>query len=162
MVQSVTISGSHYESVVLDFGATSNFLLAQQLSSFLNTQIADQKVVTEFDQGGTIPTLPPGTTGAYVQTTTQTVVLPTGYTTDLVTKPGDAVVFGSGAPDQAILSDASTNLTFSAASGSGTVIAGGGNSRILLSAEAPPSTTQGASASGSSWLVYTGSGNDYI
>jgi Ca2+-binding RTX toxin-like protein len=185
MVQSVTVHGSHNESIVLNYGATSNFLLAQQLAGYLNTQIADHKLVTEFDQGGTFPILPWGISGAYVQTTTQTAILPTGYTTDLITKPGDAVVFGSGAANEAIMSDADTDLTFTAASGSGTVVAGGGNSRIMLSAGTPQATgwsdddkgrwdhrdhhkggkdhdgDKGASPV-SNWLVYTGSGNDYI
>jgi Ca2+-binding RTX toxin-like protein len=187
MVQSVTIHGSHNESVILGFGSTSNFLLAQQLASYLNTQIADHKLVTESDQGGTFPILPWGISGAYVQTTTQTAILPTGYTTDLITKPGDAVVFGSGAPNEAIMSDADTDLTFTASSGSGTVVAGGGNSRIMLSADAPHAMGWADDDKGawgdkgdkghhgdkdhkhdtstspvSNWLVYTGSGNDYI
>src|SRR3954462_12254139 len=112
MVSSVTIQGSNLEEVTLNFDATSNFALAQQLGAFLNVQIADGKVVTVSDTGGTFPGPPSGVSGAYVQTTPALAILPTGYTTDLITKPGRAVVFGSGAANQAIMSDIKTDLTF--------------------------------------------------
>jgi hypothetical protein len=134
MAGSVTINGSKDESIVLGYDATANFALAQQLSAFLNTQIAGHKLVTVFDQGGSFPVLPAGISGAYVQTTSTLAVLPTGYTTDLITKPGSAVVFGSGASNQAIMSNSNTDLTFTAAGGSGTVVAGGGTTRLMISA----------------------------
>ena len=88
MAQSVSIQGSNDESIVLGFDATSNFALAQQLAAFLNTEVASGKLVTVPDQGGTFPILPWGVSGAYVQTTSTLAVLPTGYTTDLISKPG--------------------------------------------------------------------------
>jgi Ca2+-binding RTX toxin-like protein len=174
MVQSVTIHGSHNESIVLGFDATSNFALAQQLAASLNTQIADHRLVTEFDRGGIFPVLPWGTNGAYVQTTTTLAILPTGYTTDLITKPGDAVVFGSGGANQAILSDINTNLTFIAVGGSGTVVGGGGTDRLMILGGAAPAVGfdwhhreahghwGGSAPQGSNWLLYTGDGNDFI
>jgi Ca2+-binding RTX toxin-like protein len=174
MVQSVTIHGSHNESVVLGFDATSNFALAQQLAAFLNTQITEHKLDTEPDRGGTFPVLPWGISGAYVQSTTELAILPTGYTTDLITKPGDAVVFGSGAANQAILSDIHTNLTFTAVGGSGTVVGGGGSDRLIILGSPAPATAVdcdqggadkqggGNASQASTWLLYTGSGNDFI
>jgi Ca2+-binding RTX toxin-like protein len=175
MAQSVTIHGSKDESIVLGFDATSNFALAQQLAAFLNTEITSGKLVTEFDQGGSYPVLPWGTSGAYVQTTSTLAVLPTGYTTDLITKAGSAVVFGSGAANQAILSGSSTDLTFTAAGGSGTVVAGGGTTRLMISEPAGPAGGSGgdcdhngddkgksAGAHPATWTLFTGSGNDFI
>jgi Ca2+-binding RTX toxin-like protein len=168
MVSSVSIQGSNHQDVTLNFDVTSNFALAQQLGAFLNVQIADGKVVTEPDTGGTFPVLPSGVAGAYVQTTTALAILPTDYTSDLITKPGRAVVFGSGAANQAIVSDIKTDLTFNASGGSGTVVAGGGNSRLLISGGAP---TAGAGSDddrtrlaspASTWNLFTGNGNDFI
>jgi Ca2+-binding RTX toxin-like protein len=156
MAQSVTIHGSKDDSIVLSFDATSNFALAQQLTAFLNTEIASHKLVTEFDQGGSFPVLPSSVSGAYVQTTSTLAVLPTGYTTDLIAKAGSAVVFGSGAADQAIMSGSNTDLTFTAAGGSGTVVAGGGTTRLMISDPA------GTSAQPATWTLFTGSGNDFI
>jgi Ca2+-binding RTX toxin-like protein len=169
MVQTVTIQGSHNGSIVLGFDATSNFGLAQQLAAYLNTQISDHKLVTEFDQGGSFPILPWGISGAYVQTTSALAILPTGYTTDLITKPGNVAVFGSGAADQAIMSDMNTNLTFDASGGSGTVLAGGGTDRLIITGG--PSPDAGSADCGpdgkpaaqvSTWSLFTGSGNDFI
>jgi Ca2+-binding RTX toxin-like protein len=171
MAQSVTIHGSKDETIVLGFDATSNFALAQQLANFLSSEIANHKLVTVPDQGGSFPILPWGVSGAYVQTTSTLAVLPTGYTTDLISKPGSAVVFGSGAANQAILSGSSTNLTFTAAGGSGTVVAGGGTTRLMISDPAGPSHGSGADfdsddkgkgAHPASWTLFTGSGNDFI
>ncbi len=168
MAQSVSIQGSNDQSIVLSFDATSNFALAQQLTAFLNTQIADGTLVTVPDQGGSFPVLPSGVSGAYVQTTSTLAVLPTGYTTDIITKPGSAVVFGSGAPNQAILSGSSTDLTFTAAGGSGTVVAGGGTTRLMISDPTAPTHDGGArefKASGidpATWTLFTGNGNDFI
>jgi Ca2+-binding RTX toxin-like protein len=166
MAQSVTIHGSNDEPIVLGFDATSNFALAQQLSAFLNTEISSFRLVTEPDQGGSFPVLPFGTSGAYVQTTTTLAVLPTGYTTDLISKPGSAVVFGSGAADQAIMSGSTTDLTFTAAGGSGTVVAGGGTTRLMISN--PPDdvrsddTSRSSGAAPANWSLFSGNGNDFI
>jgi Ca2+-binding RTX toxin-like protein len=191
MAQSVTIHGSKDESIVLGFDSSSNFALAQQLTAFLNTEIAGHKLVTEFDQGGSFPILPGGISGAYVQTTSTLAVLPPGYTTDLITKPGAAVVFGSGGANQAILSGSSTDLTFTAAGGSGTVVAGGGTSRLMISAPAGQTDWsggdhddddkgkgahkgkgdhkhkgddkgKGGGAQPATWTLFTGNGNDFI
>lgn len=171
MAQSVTIHGSNDESIVLGFDPTSNFALAQQLAAFLSTEIADYKLVTVFDQGGSFPVLPWGVSGAYVQTTSTLAVLPTGYTTDLITKSGSAVVFGSGAANQVIMSGSSTDLTFTAAGGSGTVVAGGGTTRLMISDPAGQNRHAGDSddrfqspsaVNPATWTLFTGGGNDFI
>ena len=71
-----------------------------------------------------------------MQTVTPVAILPPGYTADIITKPGSALVFGSGASNETILSSAETDLTFLATSGSGTVVAGGGTKTNVIPAEA--------------------------
>ena len=151
MVSSVTIQGSSAKPVTLGFDATSNFALAQQIAAQLNAGIASGAIVTEDDTGGSLPTLPSSVTGAYVQSTSSEVTLPSGYSSDLVTKSGNAVVFGSDQANQTILSDVTTNLTFVDPSGSGTVVAGGGTDKILVSGSQIDN-----------WSLYTGGGNDII
>jgi Ca2+-binding RTX toxin-like protein len=148
MASTVTIQGSNNLPVSMHFDATSNLALAQQIATFLNAQIDVGKLVTNYDAA---PPLPTGVSGAYVQTTTEVVKLPPGYTTDLITKPGSAIVLGSGEADETILSDEQTSLTFTASAGSGTVVAGGGDNRLAIS---------GSSAD--NWSLNTGSGNDII
>lgn len=149
MVSSVTIVGSNDTPITLRFDATANFALAQQIAARIAAAIASGQMVTSFDTDGAPPHLPQGVAGAFVQTTDGFVALPHGYTTDLVTKPGDAVVIGSGAANEMILSDLATNLTFVGAGGSGTVVAGGGTDRLFI---------EGNGA----WSLNTGNGNDYI
>jgi Ca2+-binding RTX toxin-like protein len=165
MAQLVTVHGSKDESITISFDSTSNFTLAQQLTAYLNAQITDGNLVTEFDQGGSLPSVPWYTSGAYVQTTSTLAVLPPGYTTDLITKDGSAVVFGSGADNQVIMSGSSTDLTF-VAGGSGTVLAGGGTTRLMISDPSNPSAggdqSGGAVAQPATWTLFTGSGNDFI
>jgi Ca2+-binding RTX toxin-like protein len=148
MVSAVTIHGSNNVPIALHFDATSNIALAQQIATFLNAEIAAGKLVTEYDAA---PPLPTGVSGAYVQATTEVVKLPPSYTTDLVTKPGSAIVLGSGKADETILSNEQTSLTFIASAGSGTVVAGGGDNRLAIS----------GSVAGN-WSLNTGSGNDII
>ncbi len=149
MVSSVTIQGTSHQTISLDFDSKSNFVLAEEIAARINAGVQAGTIVTEYDTAGSPPTLPAGVTGALVQTQTGLVALPQGYLIDLVTAPGPAVVLGSGAAGETILSDAKTSLTFLAASGSGTVVAGGGENRLSVSGSG-------------SWSLYTGGGNDII
>lgn len=149
MVSSVTITGSSHQAINLGFDTKSNFVLAEEIAARINAGIQAGTIVTEYDTNGTPPTLPAGVSGAMVQTESGLVIMPQGYTIDLVTKPGPAVVFGSGAADETILSNVNTDLTFLASSGSGTVVAGGGDNRVSV----------GGSGS---WSLHTGGGNDII
>jgi Ca2+-binding RTX toxin-like protein len=149
MVSAVTIQGSSNNTVSLGFDSKSNFALAEEIAARISAGVQAGSILTATDTSGPPPMLPAGVSGAVIQTQSGLVVLPPGYTTDLVTKAGSAVVFGSGAAGQTILSDAKTDLTFVAAAGSGTVVAGGGDNRLSVS---------GAG----SWSLYTGGGNDII
>ena len=151
MTSSVTVSGSNNTNITLTFDLTSNLALAQQIAARIATSVADGSLTTTFDTSGPPPTVPAGTTGGYYQVETNFVVLPSDYTVDLVKTPGRAVVIGSGARNEMIMSDSGTDLTFIATGGSGSVVAGGGQSLIYI-----PGTDRG------NWSLFTGSGNDAI
>ena len=149
MVSYVTVSGGADKTVTLGFDSNRNFALAKQLATAISAGIADGTILTEYDTSGTFPTISAGASGAVVQTESGLVTMPYGYTIDLVTKPGPAVVLSSGAANEMILSDAKTDLTFLASSGSGTVVAGGGDNRVSV-------------AGLGNWSLSTGGGNDII
>lgn len=149
MVSYVTVAGGSNEMVTLGFDSNENFALANQLVRQINAGIAAGRVVTSYDTDGTGPTIPAGASGALIQTSSNFVVLPYNYSIDLVTKPGPTAVLGSGAPNEMILSDVKTDLTFLANSGSGTVVAGGGDNRVSV-------------GGAGDWSVNTGSGSDII
>jgi Ca2+-binding RTX toxin-like protein len=149
MVSFVTVQGSSHQDITLGFDSNSNLALAEQITASINAGIKSGSIVTATDTDGTPPPVPSGASGALVQTQVGLAILPAGYTIDIVTKPGPAVVFGNGAAGETILSDVNTDLTFLATSGSGTVVAGGGNNRLSV----------GGSAN---WSLYTGGGTDII
>src|SRR3954451_14794733 len=104
MVSSVTVHASNNSTVTLEFDATSNAALAQQVAGLLSAGIDAGTVVTAFDTDGPPPVLPSTVSGAFVQTQLPIFNLPPGYSSDLVTKPGSAVVYGSGANNETTLS----------------------------------------------------------
>ena len=151
MVSAVTIGGSTGKPVILQFDSTSNYTLAAQIAARINAGLGDGSVVLTYNPSDTAETIPGGKTGAFVQTGPMPARLTASFPIDLVNTGGSAVVLGSDAPNQVVLSDQFTNLTFVANAGSGTVVAGGGNNRLAVS---------GDSTSG--WSLFTGDGNDLI
>ncbi|HET6307334.1 MAG TPA: calcium-binding protein [Rhodopila sp.] len=149
MVSSVTVGGSGNPTATISFDSQYNLALAERIAAQINAGIGAGTIVTAYDTQGSPPPLPAGVSGVLVQSRSELMVMPRGYTTDLVTKPGTAIVFGSGAPDETILSDKKTDLTFIAVGGSGTVVAGGGDNRLAV----------GGSGN---WSLYTGGGDDII
>ncbi len=149
MVSYVTIPGGGDRTISLGFDSKTNFTLAKQIATQITAGINAGSIVTAYDSDGPPPTIPAGISGALVQTQSSLVVMPTGYAIDLVTKPGAAVVLSSGAPNETILSDVATDLTFLANSGSGTVVAGGGDNRVSVNGFG-------------NWSLNTGDGADVI
>lgn len=151
MVSSVTVNGSDNTSLTLKFNSSANFSLVQQIAARINASVAGGGLVTAFDTNGPPPTVQPGHKGGYYQVATDFVIMPPGYTVDLVKTAGPAVVIGSGAKNEMIMSDIKTDLTFIATGGSGSVVAGGGNSLLVV-----PGSDNG------NWALFTGNGNDAI
>ena len=149
MVSFVSIKGSNSHTNSLGFDSQANFALAREIAAQITGGVTAGSIVTEEDSCGGAPTIPAGVSGALVQAHSSFAVLPAGYSIDLITKPGPAIVIGNGSDDETILSSVKTDLFFVAASGSGTVVAGGGDSRVSV----------GGSGN---WLLETGGGNDVI
>jgi len=109
---SVTIVGTNSQSVSLNFDSSSNFALASQIAAQITAGVAAGTMVPASDVNGTPPAVGAGKIGVYYQTQTGTVVIPSGYAVDVVTRQGNAVVLGgngTNAPGyQQILSDAGT------------------------------------------------------
>lgn len=147
MVSFVSVTASNHTNIVLGFDTKANFELAQEIAAQINAAVAAGTVVTEFDTDG-LPTLPGSVSGAVVQTANPLIVLPAGYTIDIVTKPGPATVIDPNG-DPTVLAGVGTSLTFIAASGSGTVDAGGYNNRIDVSGSG-------------NWLLYTAGPSNII
>lgn len=145
---SVTVKGANSQSVGLTFDSQSNFLLAQQIASQISAGLKSGSMTFEPDAGNYPPAPPTGESGVYIQSQTDTVFLPSTYSVDLVTKFGNAAVYGGTAANEIILASRETNLAFNAVGGSGTVVAGGGTDRLVVT--------------GGNWLLHTDSGNDVI
>jgi len=145
----VTVAGANNQTVTLNFDSQSNAALANQLASVITAGVQNGSILPAVDTDGPPPALPPGKTGEFVQTLTGSTILPHGYKAFVNTAP-NAVVFGSGDEDQAVLSSIA-NLDFIATGGSGTVVAGGGDNRVVIPA-----------ADDGNWSINTGNGDDNL
>ncbi len=146
---SVTVAGANNQTVTLNFDSQTNAALANQLASVITAGVQNGSILPAVDTDGPPPALQPGKTGEFVQTLTGSTILPHGYKAFVNTAP-NAVVFGSGDEGEAVLSSIA-NLDFIATGGSGTVVAGGGNNRVVI-----PGTDAG------NWSINTGNGDDQI
>jgi Ca2+-binding RTX toxin-like protein len=157
----VTVAGAHGQTTTLTFDDAANAALATQIAAQIasniahHTEIAENSARPAFfhcgdDEGhGTPPPPLNGLRGLWTQASPGSTVLPKGYD-DVVSSARDAVIVGSGDPDENVLAG-SGNLTFIATGGSGTVVTGGGKDRITI----PKSDT-------GNWDIHTGNGADTI
>src|SRR4029077_7989604 len=93
--------------------------------------------------------VPPGETGEFIQSKSGTTLLHAHYDF-VVDSAKTANIFGNGDANEAVLAGAG-DLKFFAASGSGSIIAGGGKDLVSIS-----NTDPGA------WLIALGNGDDSI
>jgi Ca2+-binding RTX toxin-like protein len=145
----VTVAGAHGTTVTLTFDTSANVSLAERLAAAITSGVQAGSILPAVDTDGPPPPLPAGKTGEFVQTKDGVTMLPSGYTA-FVNTASDAVVFGSGDAGESVLSSIG-DLTFFATGGSGSVVAGGGENRILV-----PSTDPG------NWSINTGNGDDSV
>jgi Ca2+-binding RTX toxin-like protein len=152
----ITVPGSHGQTVALSFDTPANTVLAQRLVDAITAGVNAGSIVPAMDTAGPPLPLPPGKTGEFIQTQDGTTFLPPGYTA-FVDTASKAVIFGSGDPNESVLigpSDTTvSDTTFIArgATGSGTVVAGGGSNTVFI-----PTTVTGG------WSINTGNGDDNI
>jgi Ca2+-binding RTX toxin-like protein len=158
---SVTISGSSTQSAIaLTFDTTANYTLAKQIAAQINAGVKDGSIVTSKNA---TPPVPPNLSGSYFQTNPGAAFLPAGYTSANINVAsfGSAILFDtSGALNQTILSDQNTHLFFSVATGSGTVVAGGGGNELSVGGSGAWSLNTGGGPG--NIILATGSGNDTI
>jgi Ca2+-binding RTX toxin-like protein len=146
----VTVAGAGQHSVALNFDTSANVDLARQLAAAITAGVNAGSIVPVAGGAGP-PSLPAGRIGEFIQTHDGLTILPPGYAV-VVDTAKDAVIFGSGDPNETVLIS-SGDATFIAggAFGSGTVVGGGGNDRILIQ----PTVTGG-------WSINTGNGDDTV
>lgn len=145
----VTVAGAHGQTVTLSFDTTANAALAQKLAAAITAGVQAGTILPAVDTDGPPLPLPAGKAGEFVKTDDGLTALPPGYKT-VVNTADEAVMFGSGDADETVLSSTG-DLTFFATDGSGTVVAGGGDNRIVV----PPSDK-------GDWSINTGKGDDTV
>jgi Ca2+-binding RTX toxin-like protein len=145
----VTVLGANASTVTLNYDRLDVAAIANNLAAAINAGILSGAITPAEDTSGPPPTLSPGQTGEWVQTGDGVTSLSSGYR-DVAVTASNAVIFGSGDTNEAILSSTG-NLSFFATGGSGTVAAGAGNNRIII-----PSSDSG------NWGIYTGNGDDTV
>lgn len=150
MATIVTVPGTNGTTISLSYDSNTNAALAQRIAASIR-QGVDNGTETQADnKDGPPPPVPTGKTGEYIQSLQAVTTLPPGYK-DVVNDAKPGAIYGSGDPDEGVLSGAKDSLNFYATGGSGTVAAGGGNNYVNI-----PTTDAGA------WLIATGNGNDTI
>jgi len=145
----VTVAGADGKTIHLDYTSSASVAIAKQLAAAITAGVDDGAIIPFQSTGGPPPSLPPGKTGEFIQSTDGVTILPHGYDALVVTAQ-DAVVFGSGDANEKVLSSTG-NLTFFATGGSGSIAAGGGNNSFII-----PVSDNG------NWLIAGGNGNDFF
>jgi Ca2+-binding RTX toxin-like protein len=148
-MQTVTVQGASHSIVSLKYDVDANATLARYIAGVIKTGL-DGGTIQAFDnKSGNAPSLPPGTTGEFVQSKSGGTMLPKGYDF-VVDSAKSAQIFGNGDANEAVLVGGG-NLQFFAVGGSGSIIGGGGKDMVSIMP-----TDNG------SWLVALGNGNDTI
>jgi Ca2+-binding RTX toxin-like protein len=150
MATTITVPGANGTTVSLSYDTLANAALAQRIADALRNGVDNKTILPVDNKFGPPPSLPTGVTGEFIQSVQGVTLLPQGYM-DVVNTAKTGAIYGSGDPNEQVLSGGQGNLTFFATGGSGTVAAGGGNNYVSI-----PTTDAGG------WLVATGNGNDTI
>ena len=150
MATTITVPGANGTTVSLSYDTQSNAALAQRIADAIRNGVDNNTILPVDNKFGPPPPLPTGVTGEFIQSIPTVTFLTPGFM-DVVNTAKTGAIYGSGDPNEQVLSSGQANLTFLATGGSGTVAAGGGNNFVSI-----PTTDTGA------WLIATGNGNDTI
>jgi Ca2+-binding RTX toxin-like protein len=142
---SVTIAGGAGETIAIPFQAGPNALFAQYLADGVSQAVKSGALKPVNYTGGVLPPATPGVDEEVVIRVPGTLILPSEATT-VVNTADSVVLFGGGAANETIIS---ADLTFFTNGGSGNIVVGAGNNRIVQTGIGP-------------WNINTGSGNDQI
>jgi Ca2+-binding RTX toxin-like protein len=154
MATDATVAGANGQTITLTFDTQANAAIAQSLAAVITAGVDAGSIIAADSKNGPPPTVPGGKTGEWIQSTGEPTILPPGYLAIINSSP-DPTITGTGAKGQTVLSTGISDLTFIDVGGSGTVVAGGGDNRIVLTATSSPPLADG-------WLINTGNGNDQI
>ncbi len=145
----VTVQGANHSTISLLYDLDANAVLARYVAAEIKTGLDNGTVLAWDNSSGPPPPLPPNKLGEFVQSKSGTTFLPAGYDY-VVDSAKSANIFGNGDAGQRVLAGAS-NLSFSVAAGSGSVIAGGGDNNITIQSSDP-----------GNWLIALGNGDDFV
>jgi Ca2+-binding RTX toxin-like protein len=146
-MNNVTVLGAGGATVTLSFDSAANAALARSLAGAVTEGVLSGALVPASSKAGPPPAVPAGKRGEWVQHKNGATVLPDDYAA-IISTAKKTTIFGTGEQNATVL--ATGGLTFHSGGGSGTVVAGGGDNRIVL-----------PSKSGD-WAVHTGRGDDTI
>lgn len=128
----VTVTGgTPGETVTVPFNAAGNLALAQRVASLISAGISGGTLTPATSSAGQPAPLPPGATGVMFQDAPGFSFLPPGYANAVNSADGPVSIFGSGDPNEMILSG-NSGMTFIAPDGSGTIVAGSGANEVAL------------------------------
>jgi Ca2+-binding RTX toxin-like protein len=144
------VAGANSQNVTVPFDSNANIALARQLAAAITAGVQAGTIIPATDAFGPPPPLPSGTTGEFVQTQDGLTVLPSGYKA-IVDIAKNAVIFGSGDANESALITGNATFIATGAMGSGTIVGGGGDNRIII-----PASVAGG------WSINTGNGDDTV
>jgi Ca2+-binding RTX toxin-like protein len=147
MVSTATVPGGGGTTVTLTF-ENSNVPLAQSIALSITKGVNDGTLIPVVFSGAPLAPPPSGKELEVIIKADGPVFLPSG-TGAVVDVAKDSIVFGSGAPNELVLSNAK-NFTFFTEGGSGTIVTGFDTNRIVENGNV------------GSWNIATGGGDDTV
>src|ERR1700722_16528455 len=109
MATIVTVPGTNGSTISLSYDSQTNAALAQRIADAIKAGVDNNTIFQADNKFGPPPPVPTGQTGEYIQSLPSTTILPQGYT-DVVNTAKTGNIFGSGDPNEGILSGAQSNL----------------------------------------------------
>jgi Ca2+-binding RTX toxin-like protein len=146
----VTVAGAHSQVVTVPYYSAYNAMLAQQLANVITTGVTNGSIIPADNADGNPPVVPGGKTGEFVVSQPGMPTMLSSSYSALVVTASSATVF-DGAPDGQTVLSGEGSLGLYISSGSGSVLAGGGNNLVSVSSD-----------DSGSWLIYSDQGNDQI
>jgi hypothetical protein len=111
MATTITVPGANGTTVSLSYDTQSNAALAQRIADAIRNGVDNNTILPVDKKFGPPPSLPTGVTGEFIQSVTGVTQLPQDYK-DVVNTAKTGAIYGSGDPNEQVLSGGRGNLTF--------------------------------------------------